>query len=352
MLNAARRLPAGPGKPQADVFPLGERLRFRDNFGFAFELRARGAFRFRTSRRARGPLLIAIVVHWQTNAEAWPSQEALARFIGWSSRAVRDQANALELGGFLRLRRERRAGGSERIFYAPALVTLAALAAFVERFPRDRAKPLRRPEEPRATVTPLPLPTVVRPPEAAAAAPAEGTSMKHRDQDQIEPSSCDTTSPERENAHAATACRAASLRDDSARADGCRPRAALRARVEGSHPMTSVPKNLRTRVPADTRTPVPTVAVLQQKGGSGKTTLAINLAAAAHLDGERALGVDMDRQASAFDWSAARQDGSPLDGLSVVKADKAMVLSRCKEIAGHDYVFLDGPPRLGDVTQS
>jgi len=96
-----------------------------------------------------------------------------------------------------------------------------------------------------------------------------------------------------------------------------------------------------------------TVAVLQQKGGSGKTTLAINLAAAAHLDGDRALVVDMDRQASAFDWSAARQDGSPLDGLAVVKADRAIALPRFKEIArGYDYVFLDGPPRLGDVTQS
>jgi chromosome partitioning protein len=96
-----------------------------------------------------------------------------------------------------------------------------------------------------------------------------------------------------------------------------------------------------------------TVAVLQQKGGSGKTTLAVNLAAAAHLEGGRTLVVDMDRQASAFDWSAARQDGSSLEGLAVVKADKAMALPRFKEIArGYDYVFLDGPPRLGDVTQS
>jgi chromosome partitioning protein len=96
-----------------------------------------------------------------------------------------------------------------------------------------------------------------------------------------------------------------------------------------------------------------TVAVLQQKGGSGKTTLAINLAAAAHLDGDRALVVDMDRQASAFDWSAARRDGSPLDGLAVVRADRAIALPRFAEISrGYDYVFLDGPPRLGDVTQS
>lgn len=71
-----------------------------------------------------------------------------------------------------------------------------------------------------------------------------------------------------------------------------------------------------------------TVALLQQKGGSGKTTLAVNLAAAAHLEGRRTLVVDMDRQASAFDWSAARQDRSALDGLAVVKADRAMALPR------------------------
>ena len=112
-------------------------------------------------------------------------------------------------------------------------------------------------------------------------------------------------------------------------------------------------RHARTRVRRDAATPVLTVAVLQQKGGSGKTTLAINLAAAAHLDGARALVVDMDRQASAFDWSAARQDGSPLDGLAVVRADRAIALPRFAEITrGYEYVFLDGPPRLGDVTQS
>ncbi|HXN34510.1 MAG TPA: AAA family ATPase, partial [Polyangiaceae bacterium] len=123
--------------------------------------------------------------------------------------------------------------------------------------------------------------------------------------------------------------------------------------MKAPHVVPRVPKNLRTRVPTDRSQPMLTVAVLQQKGGSGKTMLAINLAAAAHLDGDRALVVDMDRQASAFDWSAARQDGSPLEGLAVVKADRAIALPRFKEIArGYDYVFLDGPPRLGDVTQS
>jgi len=96
-----------------------------------------------------------------------------------------------------------------------------------------------------------------------------------------------------------------------------------------------------------------TVAVLQQKGGCGKTTLAINLAAAAHLEGARAVIVDMDRQASAFDWSVARGARSALDGLAVVRADRALPLPRFREIVrGFEYAFLDGPPRLGDVTQS
>lgn len=96
-----------------------------------------------------------------------------------------------------------------------------------------------------------------------------------------------------------------------------------------------------------------TIAVLNQKGGVGKTSLATNLAAAAHLEGLRTLVVDMDRQGSALDWSAARVEGSKLDGLTVVKADKALALGRFREMAsGYDCVILDGPPRLGDITRS
>jgi hypothetical protein len=189
MFNAARVLPAGPGEPDVDVFPLRERLRFRDNFGLGLrDVRQRPAF----AALAKGPwaLFIAIAVHWQGNAEAWPSQETLARFSGWSSRAVRDQALTLERGGFVRLRRERRGDGSERIFYAPGPVTLLELAAFVERFPRERAKTLQ-PEAPAQVAGPL---TPTPPPEAASAAPPEGASMELRDQDQKEPSSCEAPS--------------------------------------------------------------------------------------------------------------------------------------------------------------
>jgi chromosome partitioning protein len=53
-----------------------------------------------------------------------------------------------------------------------------------------------------------------------------------------------------------------------------------------------------------------TIAIISQKGGSGKTTTAINLAVAAQLEGKSVLLVDLDPQASATGWSRVRADKS------------------------------------------
>ena len=99
--------------------------------------------------------------------------------------------------------------------------------------------------------------------------------------------------------------------------------------------------------------PMLTLAVVNQKGGVGKSTLSVNLAAAAHLSRHRTLVIDMDRQGSALDWSAARAERSELDGLIVVKADRPLAPNKFREMAqGFDVVILDGPPRLGDLTRS
>ncbi len=186
--DAASALPAGLGERlDDDLFPLRERLRFRDNLGLGLrDIRRRPAF----GMLARGPwqVFIAIACHWQANAEAWPSQDAIAGFTGYTSRAVRDYVDELENRGLVRLRRERRPNGADRIYYAPGPVTLGELASFVERFPKTPAK--ARPSHPPETSSGGPS----HPPEAVSGAPPEASSMEPRDQDQ-RTSSCGSSAP-------------------------------------------------------------------------------------------------------------------------------------------------------------
>src|SRR5258708_39294593 len=50
-----------------------------------------------------------------------------------------------------------------------------------------------------------------------------------------------------------------------------------------------------------------TVALLTQKGGAGKTTLAASLAVAAAGAGERVIALDLDPQASLVGWGKRRE---------------------------------------------
>ena len=53
------------------------------------------------------------------------------------------------------------------------------------------------------------------------------------------------------------------------------------------------------------------IAVINQKGGAGKTTIALNLAAALAAEGKRVLLIDADPQQTAQDWAAIRQTPPP-----------------------------------------
>jgi chromosome partitioning protein len=96
-----------------------------------------------------------------------------------------------------------------------------------------------------------------------------------------------------------------------------------------------------------------TIAVLCQKGGVGKSTLASNLGAAAHLSGFRTVILDPDPQGSLVDWKAARPTGSRLAGLDVKAVGESLTEPRfLKLTAGYQVAILDGAPRLNDIARS
>lgn len=132
-----------------------------------------------------------------------------------------------------------------------------------------------------------------------------------------------------------------------------------------------------------------TIAIVNQKGGSGKTTTAVNLAAALSLHGRRVLIVDLDAQASATAWCGISEGGEDLLEVLTANGNLADVIINTsitdvsivpssvwlvgveKALAGEvgaeqifrrslltlpssrwDYALLDCPPTLGLLTVS
>jgi chromosome partitioning protein len=131
--------------------------------------------------------------------------------------------------------------------------------------------------------------------------------------------------------------------------------------------------------------PARVYAIANQKGGVGKTTTAINLAACLAEAGERALLIDLDPQANATSGLGVRVNGTsshdlldgvplrelakptPFDNLDLVPSkpelagaavelaareggERYLAATLAGAVEGYSFVFLDCPPSFGPLT--
>ena len=95
---------------------------------------------------------------------------------------------------------------------------------------------------------------------------------------------------------------------------------------------------------------MPTIAIISQKGGAGKTTLALHLAAAAQASGRVALVVDTDPQATASQWAAWRNEAPP-EVIDSPPPRLAAKIAAAKE-QGAEVIVIDTPPHADSAARA
>lgn len=93
---------------------------------------------------------------------------------------------------------------------------------------------------------------------------------------------------------------------------------------------------------------MPILAIINEKGGVGKTTLSTNLGRGLQRAGHSVLLVDGDPQGSMRDWFAAAPEDNDLP--PVVAMDRPAQFKDIKQVAkGYDWVIVDGAPSVEDL---
>ena len=85
------------------------------------------------------------------------------------------------------------------------------------------------------------------------------------------------------------------------------------------------------------------ISLLNQKGGCGKTTVAVNLAHSLQNKGYKVMLVDSDPQGSARDWNALNQGSI----IPVIGLDRDSIATDIKAVEhGYDILLIDGAPSI------
>jgi chromosome partitioning protein len=91
-----------------------------------------------------------------------------------------------------------------------------------------------------------------------------------------------------------------------------------------------------------------TLAILAQKGGSGKTTLAVHMAVCATQRKLKTAIIDIDPQGSAFQWNQSRPDDKKLSAVRADISQLAGLIEKAKA-GGIDLAIIDTAPHSNDA---
>jgi chromosome partitioning protein len=86
-----------------------------------------------------------------------------------------------------------------------------------------------------------------------------------------------------------------------------------------------------------------TLALIAQKGGCGKSTLAVHMAVCAAMYGQRVAIIDLDPQGSASAWNEIREPGRKFDAINAPVAQLPELLRKA-EASGTEFAIIDTAP--------
>lgn len=95
-----------------------------------------------------------------------------------------------------------------------------------------------------------------------------------------------------------------------------------------------------------------TITLAAQKGGAGKTTLALHLADALHQAGKRVLVVDSDPQGSARTWADIAAERGVSSAIVIGAGGPSMRQSVLAVAETADVIIIDTPPRMAIETKT